>query len=280
MTGTLEGKVAFVTGAGRGQGRSHAVRLANEGADIIAVDLCATVNTAEYPMARMEDLAATVEAVQATGRRIEAHVADVRELAALRAAVDAGIERFGRLDVVVANAGFASYGPADQLTEEQWDEMIAVNLSGVWRTVRASIGHVVAGGRGGSVIIISSAAGLRGIPNAAHYAAAKHGVVGLMKVLALEFGAHRIRVNTVHPTTVETPMTQNDATIELFLPGRPRDDQTQHAYARIAQRLNVLPVPWIQPDTVSDLVTFLASDAAQYITGTSIPVDAGMSVRW
>jgi len=280
MTGTLEGKVAFVTGAARGQGRSHAVRLANEGADIIAVDLCATVNTAEYPMATKEDLAATVAAVQATGRRIEAHVADVRELAALRAAVDAGVERFGRLDVVVANAGFASYGPSNQLTEEQWDEMIAVNLSGVWRTVRASIDHVVAGGRGGSVVVISSAAGLRGIPNAAHYAAAKHGVVGLMKVLALEFGAHRIRVNTVHPTTVETPMTQNDATIELFLPGRPRDDQTQHAYARIAQRLNVLPVPWIQPDTVSDLVTFLASDAAQYITGTSIPVDAGMSVRW
>jgi NAD(P)-dependent dehydrogenase (short-subunit alcohol dehydrogenase family) len=158
--------------------------------------------------------------------------------------------------------------------------MIAVNLSGVWRTVRASIAHMIAGGGGGSVIIVSSAAGLRGIPNAAHYAAAKHGVVGLMKVLALELGTHRIRVNTIHPTTVDSPMTQNAATLELFLPGQPPEAQTQEAYARIAQRLNVLPVPWIQPETVSDLVAFLASDQAQYITGTSIPVDAGMSVRW
>jgi (+)-trans-carveol dehydrogenase len=280
MAGTLEGKVAFITGAARGQGRSHAVRLAREGADIIAVDSCAPVDTAAYPMASKEDLAATVAAVEATGRRIEAHVADVRDLAGLRASVDAGVARFGRLDVVVANAGFASYAAADQMTEDQWDEMIAVNLSGVWRTIRASIAHMVAGGGGGSVIIVSSAAGLRGIPNAAHYAAAKHGLVGLMKVLALEMGTHRIRVNTIHPTTVESPMTQNEATLELFLPGQPREAQTQEAYARIAQQLNVIPVPWIQPETVSDLVAFLASDQAQYITGTSIPVDAGMSIRW
>lgn len=280
MAGRLEGKVAFITGAARGQGRSHAVRLASEGADIIAVDACAPIGTAEYSMATQDDLAATVSAVEATGRRIDAHVVDVRDLPSLRAAVDASVRRFGRLDVVVANAGFASYAPADVLTEDQWDEMIAVNLSGVWRTVRASIAHVVDGGRGGSVILVSSAAGLRGIPNAAHYAAAKHGVVGLMKVLALEFGSHQIRVNTIHPTTVETPMTQNDATLELFLPGKPRHEQTQEAYARIAQRLNVMPIPWIQPDVVSDLVAFLASEDARFITGTAIPVDAGMSVRW
>jgi SDR family mycofactocin-dependent oxidoreductase len=276
----LEGRVAFITGAARGQGRSHALRLASEGADIVAVDVCASVSTADYPMASAEDLAETVAAVEATGRRIEAQTADVRDLAALRAAVDAGVARFGRLDIVVANAGIASYAPADQLSEQQWDEMIEINLSGVWRTVRASIGQLIAGGRGGSVTIVSSVAGLRGIPHAAHYAAAKHGVVGLMKVLALELGVHRIRVNTIHPTTVYSPMTQNEATVELFLPGRPRAEQTPEAYARIAQQLNVLPVPWIQPETVSDLVAFLASDHAEYITGTAIPVDAGMSVRW
>jgi (+)-trans-carveol dehydrogenase len=280
VSGILDGKVAFITGAARGQGRSHAVRLAREGADIIAVDVCAPVDTVPYPMATKEDLDATVAAVKATGRHIEAHVADVRDLAALRASVEAGVARFGRLDVVIANAGIASYGQADQLSEDEWDEMIAINLSGVWRTVRASVGHIVEGGRGGSVIITSSAAGLRGIPNAAHYAAAKHGIVGLMKVLALEFAKHQIRVNTIHPTTVDSPMSQNDATLELFLPGIPREKQTQEAYASIAQRLNVLPVPWIQPEVVSELVAFLASDHAEYITGAAIPVDAGMSVRW
>jgi (+)-trans-carveol dehydrogenase len=193
-------------------------------------------------------------------------------------AVDEGVGELGRLDIVVANAGIASYGQAADLSEDTWDEMIEINLSGVWRTVRASIGHVRAGGSGGSVIITSSAAGMRGIPNAAHYAAAKHGLVGFMKVLALELGGEGIRVNTIHPTTVDTPMTDNPATAELFLPGQ--EDQSKEAFARIAQRLNVLPVPWIEPSTVSDLVVFLASEEARFITGAAIPVDAGMSVRW
>jgi (+)-trans-carveol dehydrogenase len=278
MIGRLEGKVAFVTGAARGQGRSHAVRLAGEGADIIAVDLCAPVSTVAYPMADEEDLAHMAEEIKALGRRVVARRADVRDLPALRVAVDEGVGELGRLDIVVANAGIASYGQAADLSEDTWDEMIDINLSGVWRTVRASIGHVRAGGSGGSVIITSSAAGMRGIPNAAHYAAAKHGLVGFMKVLALELGGEGIRVNTIHPTTVDTPMTDNPATAELFLPGQ--EDQSKEAYARIAQRLNVLPVPWIEPSTVSDLVVFLASEEARFITGAAIPVDAGMSVRW
>jgi SDR family mycofactocin-dependent oxidoreductase len=277
-TQRLTGKVALVTGAARGQGRSHAARLAAEGADIIAVDVCRQLESVAYPMATTADFEETVAAVEATGRKIAAYQADVRDLGALQVAVDSGVSAFGRLDVVVANAGIASYAPALELSELEFDEMVAVNLGGVWRTVRASVPHIKAGGEGGSVVITSSASGLRGIPNAAHYAAAKHGLVGLMKVLALEFGRDRIRVNTIHPTTVDTPMVQNDATLELFLPGRP--DKTPEAFARIAQQLNVIPVPWIQPETVSDLVVFLASDDAQYITGAAIPVDAGMAIRW
>jgi (+)-trans-carveol dehydrogenase len=276
--GRLVGKVAFVTGAARGQGRSHAVRLAAEGADIIAVDVCDQLESVPYPMATKADLDETVAAVEAIDRRIVARPADVRDLAALRSVVDEGVAQLGRLDVVVANAGIATYAPAVDLTELEWDEMIAVNLGGVWRTIRAAVPHIRAHGDGGSVIITSSASGLRAIPNTAHYAAAKHGLVGLMKVLALELGPERIRVNTIHPTTVDTPMTRNDATLDLFLPGQA--DQSTEAFARIAQRLNVLPVPWIQPEAVSNLVAFLASDDAQFITGAAVPVDAGMSVRW
>jgi (+)-trans-carveol dehydrogenase len=278
ISNRLAGKVAFVTGAARGQGRSHAVRLAAEGADIIAVDICEQLDSVGYPMSSKADLDETVAQVQALDRRIVARQADVQDLAALTAAVDEGIAEFGRLDVVVANAGIASYRPALELSELDWDEMISVNLSGVWRTIRASVPHVKAHGEGGSVIITSSTSGLRGIPNAAHYAAAKHGLVGLMKVLALELGRDRIRVNTIHPTTVDTPMVQNQETLELFLPGQ--QDQSQDAFARVAKRLNVLPVPWIQSEDVSDLVVFLASDEAKYITGSALPVDAGMISRW
>jgi len=278
ISNRLAGKVAFVTGAARGQGRSHAVRLAAEGADIIAVDICEQLDSVGYPMSSKADLDETVAQVQALDRRIVARQADVQDLAALTAAVDEGIAEFGRLDVVVANAGIASYRPALELSELDWDEMISVNLSGVWRTIRASVPHVKAHGEGGSVIITSSTSGLRGIPNAAHYAAAKHGLVGLMKVLALELGRDRIRVNTIHPTTVDTPMVQNQETLELFLPGQ--QDQSQEAFARVAKRLNVLPVPWIQSEDVSDLVVFLASDEAKYITGSALLVDAGMISRW
>jgi SDR family mycofactocin-dependent oxidoreductase len=274
----LAGKVAFVTGAARGQGRSHAVRLAAEGADIIAVDALEQFGSVKYPLSTKADLDETVAQIEAVDRRVISRQADVRDLAVLRAVVDEGVAEFGRLDVVVANAGIATYAPALELTEQEWDEMVDINLSGVWRTVRASVHHIRSRGEGGSVIITSSASGLRAIPNTGHYAAAKHGLVGFMKVLALELGRDRIRVNTIHPTTVDTPMVQNQATLDLFLPGQ--DDQSQEAFARIARHLNPIPVPWIQPGTVSDLVTFLASDEAEFITGAAIPVDAGMAVRW
>ncbi|HEX3962911.1 MAG TPA: mycofactocin-coupled SDR family oxidoreductase [Trebonia sp.] len=274
----LSGKVAFVTGAARGQGRSHAVRLAAEGADIIAVDALEQFSSVKYPLATKADLDETVSQIQALDRRVIARQADVRDLAALTAVVDEGVAELGRLDVVVANAGIATYAPALELTEQEWDEMVGINLGGVWRTIRASVHHIKERGEGGSVIITSSASGLRAIPNASHYAAAKHGLVGFTKVLALELGRDRIRANTIHPTTVDTPMVQNQATLDLFLPGQA--DQSQEAFVRIARRLNPIPIPWIQPGTVSDLVAFLASDEAEFITGAAIPVDAGMAIRW
>ncbi|HEY2831550.1 MAG TPA: mycofactocin-coupled SDR family oxidoreductase [Sporichthyaceae bacterium] len=278
MSGRLAGKVAFITGAARGQGRSHALTLAKEGADIIAVDLCADVDTAPYPMATGEDLAETVRLVEATDRRIVAERADVRDLPALQKVLETGVGELGRLDIVLANAGIAQYAPAVDLTADQWTTMIDVNLTGVFFTVKAALPHLIAGGNGGSIVLTSSAAGLRGIANCVHYCAAKHGLVGMMKGLALELGPHRIRVNTVHPTTVNTDMVHNDSTYELFLPGK--DNPTTEQFARIAQRLNVLPEPWAEPADVSAAIAFLCSDEARLVTGVSFPVDAGMAVRW
>ncbi len=278
MSGRLAGKVAFITGAARGQGRSHAVKLAQEGADIVAVDLCADVDVAPYPLATPEDLAETVRLVEATDRRIVASRADVRDFDALAAAVDAGVAELGRLDIVIGNAGIAQYAPATELTPHQWTTMIDVNLTGVFFTVKAALPHLLAHGGGGSIVLTSSAAGLRGIENCAHYCAAKHGLVGMMKGLALELGRHRIRVNTVHPTTVNTDMVHNDATYELFLPGKENPSTDQ--FARIAQHLNVLPEPWAEPADVSAAIAFLCSDEARLVTGVTFPVDAGMAVRW
>ena len=283
MSGRLAGKVAFITGAARGQGRSHAVRLAQEGADIIAVDLCEDIDTAPYALATPDDLAETVRLVEATDRRIVATRADVRDFDALTQAVDAGVAELGRLDIVLGNAGIAQYAPMTELTPHQWTTMIDVNLTGVFFTVKAALPHLLAHGDGGSIVLTSSAAGLRGIENCAHYCAAKHGLVGMMKGLALELGRHRIRVNTVHPTTVNTDMVQNAATYDLFLPGkaaRPGDEQAEAQFARIAQHLNVLPEPWAEPADVSAAIAFLCSDEARLVTGVTFPVDAGMAVRW
>jgi SDR family mycofactocin-dependent oxidoreductase len=283
VSGRLEGKVAFVTGAARGQGRSHAVRLAQEGADIIAIDLCEDVDTAPYPLATEADLAETVRLVEATDRRIVADKADVRDLAALQRVVARGVAEFGRLDIVIGNAGIAQYAPAVDLTADQWTTMIDINLTGVFYTVKAALPHLLAGGNGGSIVLTSSAAGLRGIENCAHYCAAKHGLVGMMKGLALELGRHRIRVNTVHPTTVNTDMVQNDATYELFLPGKnahPDDPGSAEQFARIARHLNVLPESWAEPADVSAAIAFLCCDEARLVTGVTFPVDAGMAVRW
>jgi (+)-trans-carveol dehydrogenase len=278
VSGKLAGQVAFVTGAARGQGRSHAVRLAAEGADIIAIDACTQLETVPYGLASEADLAETARQIEALDRRVIARKVDVRDLEGLIAAVDEGVAELGRLDIIIANAGISSYSAAADLSEQQWMEMIDVNLNGVWRTYRAGIQHIRAGGRGGAIIITSSVAGMRGIPNTSHYAAAKHGVVGLMRVLALEHGRERIRVNTIHPTNVNTDMIQNEPTIELFLPHK--KDPTPEEYQKVARSLNVLPIPWVEPSTISDMVVFLASPEGQYITGAMIPIDAGMSMRW
>jgi (+)-trans-carveol dehydrogenase len=272
--GRVDGKVAFVTGAARGQGRSHAIRLAEEGADIIAIDLCAQVESVPYPMATPDDLKETVDAVEALDRRMLAREADVRDYDALKAALDAGVAEFGRLDIVCANAGIASYAPAAELSEQAWRDMIDINLTGVWNTCKAALGHI---SDGGSLVLTSSAAGLTGMPNVAHYAAAKHGVVGLMRTLALELAPRMIRVNSVHPTTVDTPMVRNESLFSLFRPDLERP--TVEDFVERATAMNMLPLPWVEPRDVSDAVLFLACDESRYITGVTLPIDAGATQK-
>ncbi len=269
----LAGQVAFITGAARGQGRSHAIRLAQEGADIIAVDVCGPLPTVDYPLASPADLAETVRRVEELDRRIVARQADVRSLASLEAALAGGVAELGRLDIVAANAGILSSGSLAGLSVPAWREMIDVNLSGVWRTCRAAIPHLIAGGRGGSIILTSSVAGLKSYPNMAHYVAAKHGVTGLARALATELAAYRIRVNSVHPTQVDTDMIQNDIMYRLFRPDL--DHPTRQDFAEASRATGLLPVDWVESADVSSAVAFLASDDARYITGTALPVDAG-----
>jgi SDR family mycofactocin-dependent oxidoreductase len=279
MTGRVEGKVAFITGAARGQGRSHAITLAREGADIIAVDICAQIGSVPYPMATPEDLAQTVKEVEALDRRIVATDVDVRDYDALKAALDDGVAQLGRLDIVSANAGIFSFGRGEELAEQTWRDMIDVNLTGEWHAAKAAISHLRAGGRGGSIILTSSLAGLKGQQNLAHYVAAKHGLVGLMRTLALELAPDFIRVNSVHPTTVDTDMVQNAATYALFAPDLPEDQRTKETLTSRFQALNVLPIPWVEPVDISNAVLWLASDESRYVTGITLPVDAGAAIK-
>lgn len=278
MAGRVEGKVAFITGAARSQGRSHALRLAQEGADIIAVDIAGPVESiGMYPPATEEDLAETVRQVEALDRRIVATRADVRDSGALRAAVDDGVAQLGRLDIVLANAGVFEIHPALEITDDAWREMIDINLTGVWNTCKVALPHVIEGGRGGAIVLTSSTAGLKGTPNTIHYTAAKHGVVGVMRTLANEFAQHSIRVNSVHPTGVDTVMIQNEKTRGLFLPDTEHPTREQAAEAFLAT--NALPVPWVESVDISNAILFLVSDEARYITGVTLPVDAGYTVR-
>lgn len=273
----VAGKVAFVTGAARGQGRSHALRLAQEGADIIGVDLCRQVDTVPFAMATSEDLRETQRLVTGLGRRMVASEVDVRDAAGLRAAVTAGIAELGRLDIVVANAGIWSHDRSETMSQPMWQDMIDVNLTGVWNTCQATLPHLMQAGQGGSIILISSNAGLRGNANSVHYVAAKHGVVGIMRGLAVECAPHRIRVNTVHPTTVNTDMVLNEAMLRLFRPNlaAPTVEDAIPAFTNY----NMLPVPWVESIDVSNAVLFLASEEARYITSVSLPVDAGATQR-
>lgn len=277
MTGRLSGKVALVTGAARGIGRAQAVRFAEEGADVIAVDVCAPVEHATTPAATPADLAETVRLVEGLGRRIWAVEADVRDQQALSAAVDGGVAQLGRLDVICATAGISSSGRAVELTSEKWQTMLDVNLTGVWRTCKAGIPHLIDGGRGGSIVLVSSIAGLRGLVSVGHYTAAKHGVVGLMRSLAQELAPHRVRVNTVHPANTRTPMIQNAATMRTFRPDV--EEPTQEQFEVGLQSMHLLPVAMLEPADIANASLFLASDEARYITGVTLPVDAGHCVK-
>jgi (+)-trans-carveol dehydrogenase len=276
--GRVEGKVAFITGAARGQGRSHALKLAQEGADIIAIDVCEDIEGTVYKGATEADLAETVRLVEALDRRIVATKADVREFDSLKKAVDDGVAQLGRLDIVSANAGIlTSPSQAEDFSDQTWNTMIDINLSGVWRTAKAAIPHLKAGGRGGSIILTSSEAGLKAYASAGHYVSAKHGVVGLMRTLALELAPDMIRVNSIHPTQVDTDMIQNEATYRLFSPDL--EHPTRDDFAAASQAVNALPIPWVESVDISNALLFLASDDARYITGVPLPVDAGCFLK-
>ena len=269
MSGRVEGKVAFITGAGRGQGRSHAIRLAEEGADIIAVDVLENYPTVRYAMSSGVELDETVRAVEALGRRIVAAKADVREAATLKESLDAGVAELGRLDIVCANAGIYTVQGWDEVTPQVWRDTIDTNLTGVWNTMVAAIPHLIAVG-GGSIIATSSTAGLKGMPFLAPYVAAKHAVVGLCRSLANELAAYHIRVNTVHPAGVDTPMVTGLETLEPYLSRSPDLG---------AIFTNGLPVEALDPRDVSNAVLWLASDEARYVTGAAVTVDAGNTIR-
>ena len=267
MTGRLEGRVAFVTGAARGQGRAEAMRLASDGADVVAIDLCQQLDSVVYPMSTTDDLDETVDLVKGLGRRIVATQADVRDVDGLQEAFDRGVAELGPVTIVVANAGIGPGGMA--APEVQWDEVIDVNLKGVWNTGRVSIPQMVEHGRGGSIVLTSSTGGLTGapsdVPGMMGYTAAKHGVIGLMRSWANVLARHDIRVNSIAPTTVRTPMA-NGGDVSMVL---------KYAPELTNSLTNALPVEAVDPEDIANAVAWLASDDARYVTGTVIPVDAG-----
>jgi len=277
-SGTLEGRVAFVTGAARGQGRAHAVRLAREGADVVVSDICAPVSdTIPYPGTTSEDLQETVRLVEAEGRKVLGREVDVRDDAAVRQLVADTVEQFGRLDILVANAGVLSWGRLWELTDEQWNTVIDTNLTGTWRTLRAVVPAMIDAGNGGSIIVVSSSAGVKATPGNSHYAASKHGLTALTNSLALEAGEYGIRVNSIHPYSVATPMTENDAMLGVF--------GAHPSYLHGFAPMPYLPVgqsatgkrsDFMSVDEVADVVVWLAGDNSATLSGSQISVDRGV----
>ncbi len=275
--GRVSGQVAFITGAARGQGRSHALRLAEEGADIVAIDIAGQIDSVPFPMSTPQDLAETVKLVQARGQRVIGRQLDVRDQQALDAVVAETMEEFGNIDIVAANAAIFGMASNWEISERQWNDVIDVNLTGVWHTVKAVVPSMIAARRGGSIVLTNSAAGLRASPYMAAYTAAKHGVVGIMRSLAQELGQFGIRVNSVHPSAVATPMILNDWFLKEFLPESvdPGRDEIDAAFGE----LHALPVGVLDPIHISNAVLWLSSDEAQYITGVALPVDAGYLIK-
>jgi SDR family mycofactocin-dependent oxidoreductase len=273
----VAGKVALITGAARGQGRAQAVLFAQEGADVVLVDICESMSTIPYPLATKAELEETAELVAQAGGRVVAQPADVRDSDALARAVATGLERFGRIDILCANAGVLSYGNAWEFTDQQWDEVVDTVLTGVFKTVRAVVPTMLAQAAPASIVLNSSTAGLKGAPNIAHYSAAKHGVVGYARSLAMELAPHNIRVNTVHPAGVDTAMVRNEATYRIFRPDL--DEPTIDDATAVFGQINALPVGLMEPVDVARAVLFLASDDARYVTGVALPVDAGFGQK-
>lgn len=268
QAGSLQGRVAFITGAARGQGRSHAVRLAREGADIIALDICGPASASvTYPPATREDLDETARLVENEGRKVLSREVDIRDDAALRDVVADGIEQFGRLDVVVANAGVLSWGRIWELTDEQWDAVIGVNLTGTWRTLRATVPAMIEAGNGGSIVVVSSSAGIKATPGNGHYSASKHGLTALTNTLAIELGEFGIRVNSIHPYSVDTPMIEPEAMMEIFA----KHPTFVHSFPPMP----VQPNGFMAADEVANVVAWLAGEGSGTLTGTQIPVDKG-----
>ncbi len=272
----FEGKTALVTGAARGQGRSHAIAFAREGADLVLCDIGEDIDTVPYGLGRGEDLEETVALVEAEGGEVTAMTVDVRDTDGLERLVAAGTESFGGIDIAVANAGIAGISTVAEMSDEEWGNMIDINLSGVFKTLRAVTPQMVERGAG-RMIATSSIVARQGSPNIAHYVAAKWGVLGLVKSLALEVADSGVTVNAVCPTSVDTVMIQNKAFRDLFLPGQ--EEYTLEDVERAYTDLNPIPIPWVQPEDITDAVLFLASDQARFITGDAIPVALGWNAR-
>lgn len=271
------GKVVFITGVGRGQGRSHALAFARRGADIGGVDICAPIKTVPYAMATEKDLQETMQGLLDVGVRTVLEIADVRDRVGLQRAANKVIDELGRIDVVVANAGIFSVGNAFELSSQAWLDVLDVNLTGAWNTVQACLPALVASGEGASIVLTSSIGGVQGLLGCPHYVASKHGVIGLMRSLANELGEFGIRVNAVCPTNVNTPMIQNEANFRTFRPDL--ESPTAEQVAEVARKMHILDVPWIESEEVSAAVTWLASSAAKSVTGVALPIDAGLLTK-
>jgi (+)-trans-carveol dehydrogenase len=276
--GRVEGKVALITGAARGQGRAHAVRLAEEGADIIALDICRAIETVDYEPATEEDLAETERLVKQAGRNVVAMSADVRDFDAVSAVVARGLEQLGHIDIVIANAGIMGH-PAKiwQFDAEQWQTTIDVNLTGVWHTLKATVPVLIDQGTGGSIIMTSSTAGAKGAANFGNYGATKHAILGLAKTAAIELGEYNIRVNTILPTSVDTHLIQSQALYDLFRPDL--ESPTRADCEPTFDSLHLLPLRWLQPSDIANAGLWLASDESKYVTGLEVRVDGGFAVK-
>ncbi len=274
----FKGKVVLVTGAARGQGREHAIKFAEIGASIVALDSCSSISTVPYALATKDDLEETGRLIRAIGGTVVPVEADVRDFPAVLEGVSRAVRTLGRLDIAVANAGINSaFNPVENVDEEAWDDVIDVNLKGVWHTCKCAIPLIKEHGDGGSLILISSVAGLKGIENEAAYVASKHGLIGLMRTMAKELAPHGIRVNSIHPTTVMTDMINNEHLFKLFRPDLP--EPSLDDVKGLMVEVNSLPTPWIESSDVAEAATFLASARARFITGVVLPVDAGAMLK-